>query len=116
VPREDLTPEQQQQLPTGCCGAYISPLKLEDTELPTAQRPIEAKARRSRVDGAGTITFEGDVTLGQGVRQLKADRASANRQNRELTLDGNVEVREEGLLIRADSARMNLDTRDATVD
>lgn len=115
VPREELTPEEQQQLPTGCCGAYISPLTLESPDLPVDQLPIEAEARRSSVDGEGTLTFEGDVTLGQGPRRLKADRASANRQSRELTLEGHVVVREEGLLIRADSARMNLDNQDASI-
>lgn len=115
VPREELTPAQREQLPSGCCGAYISPLELEDTAVPVEKLPIEAEADRSRVSADGTLTFEGEVTLGQGPRRLRADRASANRDTRELTLEGNVEVREEGLLIRADEAWMNLDHRDAAV-
>jgi len=115
VARENLTPAQRQQLPAGCCGAYISPLELESETIPVEQLPLEAEADRSSVAADGTLTFSGNVSVRQGPRRFQADNISANRYSRELTLTGEVELRERGLLIRADEAWMNLDHRDAAL-
>lgn len=114
VPLEQLTEAQRKQLSPGCCGAYIAPIN-HNTRLPINQSPIEIQADTSSTDRDATVLLEGHVEVSQGTRELKADQATINQTTREITLKGNIFVREEGLLIHAESAALALDTKNATM-
>ncbi|WP_049723704.1 LPS-assembly protein LptD [Gilvimarinus polysaccharolyticus] len=115
MPREQLSEQQRQALPAGCCGAYVSPYTAAADAPPIEQTDIEASADKTSASGGKTITLEGDVELRQGVRMLRTQRAELNNQTGELLLDGGVTIREDGLLILAERAQMQRDSGDAKV-
>lgn len=116
VPRDQLPPEALQALPTGCCGAYISPYQASGDLSDLGQTPIDAQARRSSAVGGSSIVLEGDVVIRQGARLLKTDRAQVDQNEQSMTLDGNITLREQGLLIYADSAHVDTANEDASLE
>jgi len=108
VAQSDLTPEQQATSPRSCNGAYIEPL-LPDSEANIAPRyaEIKAEADRSQIHmESGEAILEGDVIFTQGWRKLSADRVVVNQQQNNYQLEGNVSIREPGLLVTGDSAHV----------
>lgn len=92
---------------TGCDGAYIAPPSdWEDANKEPDTAPLRASANNSNLEGS-TAFLSGAVELTQGHRRLKADNAVLDRDNNQLRVEGNIEIREPGLLIRADKARIN---------
>ncbi|MDO3383562.1 LPS-assembly protein LptD [Gilvimarinus algae] len=116
VPARELPAEALERLPAGCCGAYISPYTPPEDAAPLDQTPINVRANRSSASGGREITLEGDVELRQGPRLLQTQKAQLNQQTRELLLEEDITLREEGLLIRADRARLVTHSEDATLD
>lgn len=115
VPQEQLTEAQQKLLPTGCCGTYISP-PVEHSELPLEQTPIDIQADSVAISREGIITLEGNVELNQGVRQISAARVIVDRAAGQLQIENNITVREDGLLIHAQYASMNINSQDAELN
>ena len=92
---------------TGCDGAHIAPSPdWEDAGKDPDTAPLRASSNNSNLQGS-TATLSGDVELSQGHRRLKTDRAVLDRDNNQLIVEGNIEIREPGLLIRADKGRIN---------
>ena len=108
VAAEQLSDEQHCKQKTGCEGAYVEPKPdWPEADQNPEQSPLRASSNQSEMI-ANTLTVTGDVSISQGSRSLKADSASLNRDNNELTLSGNVEIREPGMLMRGTDA--NIDT------
>ncbi len=107
----DWVPKTQLQDPsickTGCDGAYVAPAAdWEDADKDPDTSPLRASADSSNMEG-NSVALTGQVVLTQGSRRFKTDKAILDRDNNQLTIDGNVEIREPGLLIRADKATIN---------
>ncbi|MFO7705441.1 MAG: LPS-assembly protein LptD [Halopseudomonas sp.] len=118
MPRGQLSNEQQAAIAPYCGGAYIEPERAgRDNETPFDELPVSAAADSSRFEqGNQTGTLEGDVVLQQGRLQAQSSRASFDQTNNLMVLDGNVRLRDQGVLVLGDSARMQIDTGETRVD
>lgn len=118
VPRAQLTQEQQAAIAPYCGGAYIEPEREgRDNETPFDQLPVSAAADSSRFEqGSQTGTLEGDVLLQQGRLQAQSNSASFDQANNLIVLDGNVRLRDQGVLVLGESARMQIDTGETRID
>ena len=117
VPVESLPEAKRQALPAGCSGAYISPVRTDaDAQAEPDQSPTRGFADRSQLKDKNRVTLEGDVYLTQGYLSLEAQSASFDKQTRMAEVDGEVAIREPGMLLRGRDARMNTDSREAELD
>jgi LPS-assembly protein len=110
VAYEQLTPEQQAQLPIGSCGAYISPLADLINTLDTNNSPTETSSNQSETiekDGFKKITLLGDIIVKKGVQQLTAEQAVYSEKTGSITIDGELTVRQPDLLLIASKGVVN---------
>jgi LPS-assembly protein len=115
VPLAALTNSQRQALAPGSCGAYIAPVR-DDVEatLDPQDAPLRATARSSSIfdnkptaKRATQVILIGDVVVTQGYRQIKANKAQLNQDTGMLIMDGQLELREPGLLVLGSDATVN---------
>ena len=109
VSDEDLTEQQRATNKPGCCGSYIEPVRTdEDANTSPEKAPIRGSANDSKMvtkdDGGREITLQDDVVVTQGYRKIEADQAIIDEQKEQIHLNGNVTLREPGLLIKGDQA------------
>ncbi|MFT6464663.1 MAG: LPS-assembly protein [Halopseudomonas sp.] len=118
VPREQLSSEQQAAIAPYCGGMYVEPEREgRDNETPFNELPVSAAADSSSFEqGSQTGTLEGDVLLQQGRLQAQSNQASFDQANNLIVLDGNVRLRDQGVLVLGDSARMQIDTGETRID
>ncbi|GGD07012.1 LPS-assembly protein LptD [Halopseudomonas salina] len=118
VPRDQLNDEQRAQIASYCGGAYVEPPREgRDDATPFDQLPIYASADSSRFEqGTQTGTLEGDVLLSQGRLQAQSNLASFDQPNNQILLDGNVRLRDQGVLVTGDKASMQIDSGEARID
>ena len=109
VAKEQLTEEQAADCPHACRGAYIAPERTdEDANRPPAESPIRGEADASEIDmDAATALMEGGVVFTQGWRELQSERVEIDRTKGKLELDGNVSIREPGILLVGESASID---------
>ncbi len=118
VPLSALTDEQRDALSPGSCGAYISPIRDDpEASLTPNSAPIRAEADQSslyqtssRNDGNPEdkqVVLIGDVVITQGYRQIKTNRAQLDQGASTLVMEGELELREPGLLVLGDNATVN---------
>ena len=95
---------------SGCDGAYQAPnADWPDADKDPDQASLRATANSSEIEG-DVVLLTGNVAVSQGSRQLLADKARLDRSTNELLIEGDVEIREPGLLIRADEAQIDMNT------
>lgn len=94
----------------GCEGAYIEPTpNWQDAEKDPRNSEVNAEA--SALTAANQETrFNGSVIISQGYRRILANNVILDRNTQEMTVTGNVEIREPKLLIRAENAHINSGT------
>lgn len=127
--REDLSAEQQLDLRPGCYGRYLAPTRDDSSaQLSPDEAPINVWSHQSNVRNEATgkrAIFKDEVTITQGYRQLESDYAELEQQfatdedqpsTDTLRLDGNLHIREPNLLIRGDSATVNITDNTAQVN
>jgi len=106
VPRSELTEAQLAECPAACKGAYVNP--AANGSVDPSQAPIEGLADFSEIDTANeTAILEGNVEFTQGFRQLRAERVKIDRGQASLSLDGDISIREPGILMTGDSASID---------
>ena len=105
VPVEELTEEQKKLVPTACCGAYIAPPR-DDAEatLDPEKASIFGTADYSESEKQTKFIMHSDVRLTQGRRSFRADTFTFDKLTREAELKGNIQMREPGVLLRAERA------------
>jgi len=114
VPLESLTEEQKKALPIACCGAYVAPVRTDpEANLSPEEASLFGHAVGSESEQQSRITLKGDVRLTQGNRTITTDRFYLDKETRQAELTGNIQVREPGLLFRADHADININSGDA---
>ncbi|MBU3069066.1 LPS-assembly protein LptD [Aestuariicella sp. G3-2] len=116
IDQEQMTEEQRAAMAPGCCGSYIEPVRTDDdAQLDPDKAPLRATADSSEWVQETTAVLTGDVNLTQGYRQVQSDKATLNQTDNTAELEGNVRIREPGLLVTGSRAEMNLDTNEANV-
>lgn len=117
VPLDELTEEQKAQVPTACCGAYVAPPRDDaESEMDPEKANIFGTADYSEAEKQTKFIMRNDVRLTQGRRSFRADTFTFDKTTREAELDGNIQVREPGLLLRADKAYVDTNTGNARLD
>jgi len=111
-----LTDEQKQSQTDGCCGRYIEPARdYPDAELNPDDAPLRASSTTTEAQD-NVATMKGDVQISQGHRQVRSNTAVLDQDARTATLEGNVQLREPGLLMLGKKAHFNLDSGELVVN
>jgi LPS-assembly protein len=118
VPVENLTEAQKQTLPNACCkGAYVPPERTDaEAGLKPEVAPVRAHSDEEISEAQTRLEFRGNVSITQGNRSITTDSASYDKASKQAQLKGGIQVRDPHVLVRADSADVNLDTGDAHFD
>lgn len=112
VPVAQMTPAQRASVPANCCGAYLEPARqgLDGQPLDPAADPANAP---TLFTAPGTIeqgidsrvSIAGAVNIQQGNRTVTNTASTQiDQQADTITLNGNVEFREPGVLLTGSSA------------
>jgi LPS-assembly protein len=113
--RRQVPEQQRDDQCLRCDGAYVDPLGHLDRSQPPEAADINATAGSTEMRGS-TVTFSDGVVVQQGYRQLRADSATLDRVERSGQLQGNIEIREPGLLLRGEQARIFSSTGEANIE
>lgn len=117
IPMEELTEEQKKLVPTACCGAYIAPPRDDaESDLDPEKANIFGTADYSEAEKQTKFVMHSDVRLTQGRRSFRADTFTFDKTTREAELKGNIQVREPGVLLRAERAYVDTNTGNAELD
>lgn len=112
VEEDALTPEEIDKMSPGCCGDYIEPKRdYPDADLKPEDASLRVVSTSTEVLQENIAHLKGNVHLTQGYRQARSDNATVNQSERTVDLEGNVELREPGLLVTGSTAHVNMDTR-----
>ena len=112
VPLADVPESLRDRLCLICDGRYIDPLAQENTSTRPEKTDIHARADSTEM-GDTEVILVGDVTAIQGYRQMRSDTATINREKETATLVGNVTLREPGVLLLGDNAKVYANTGEA---
>ena len=112
VPREAMTPAQQDALAANCCGGFVDPsLELfaglaDPSESETVFKATAGLSQLSQ----DLITIDGDIIVQQGARTIKNNETTTiNRDQNTILMDGDVVFREPGVMLRGSSAYIDSD-------
>ena len=110
-------PPEQRPITRGVCeGAYLAPvIQRPDAPADPRQAPVEATADSYETSDDGSITLTGDVIIQQGGRQLESDRIVIQQKTRETRLEGNVRIRQEGMLMTGSEGSFNLNEKNLSL-
>lgn len=103
--------------PGQCQGEYIDgSINTDIPERTDSEAPITASGNSAlHVEGHST-TLTGDVSVHQGYQMLSGDFFTLDDQTERYTVEGNVRVRQKGLLIQGARVEGNFETGTATID
>jgi len=117
VEKQDMTPQQQADLASYCCGAYIEPKRdYPDANLDPEQAPLRVNALSTEAQTESVAVLDGDVHISQGYRQVRSDSAKVDQNSRQVTLSGNVRFREPNMLVMGDNAKLDLNSEEVEID
>ena len=115
VPLEQVPPPLRDLSCRLCGGRYLDPKAgLAGGEDPQ-RADIEATAARTELRGS-QVRLEGGVEVTQGYRDLASDRADYDRVNETGEVEGNIVLREPGLLLRGSRGAFYSRTGEAQLD
>ncbi len=95
-----------------CGGRYLDPLRDEDRSKEPETADIDATSTSSELR-EDTVEFSGGVEVTQGYRRLRADSATLDREHNAGDLEGNIVLREPGLLLEGDTAHIESQSGEA---
>ena len=117
VQAADMTPQQRQQYGNKACGAFIEPRREQaDTDLDIQDAPLRVTANSTKASSDKVAVLEGDVQISQGSRQIKSDFATIDQNAQKVTLKGNVEFREPGILLKGEDAGIDVANSNVTIN
>lgn len=117
VPRAQLEKTEQANIPPCCEGAYVEPARQGAAHTPDKDGPTFVSARASSYDQhTETATLAGEVVVRQGNLQVEADEVSLNQKSGLGTLEGNIRLRDKGVLISGQRAEVQLDSGEAKIE
>ncbi len=107
IPREDLNAAELVTIPSYCCGAFVDPLAGQvdsNAEPAESETTLEATTGFSQINQSLT-EVDGDVVVSQGYRRITNNQTtSINRTENTVLMEGDIEFREPGMLLRGNSA------------
>ncbi len=116
IPKEVLTAAQKNYVAAYCSGAYIEPLPTyPDSKLDPAKAAIQFSAKKTESLDLNRAKLEGDVQISQGYRQVRSDEAVFDQASRKVSLNGNVQFREPGLLLLGSEAELDSYNREVRI-
>ena len=117
VNKSNMTDDQKAKLSRHSCGAFIDPL-IDDqgTLLEMEDAPLVVYSEDSEATSDSSVTLKGDVQISQGNRKIRANTAMLDQGNRQVSLKGNVQFREPGLLLIGQEANIDIDNRNVVMD
>jgi LPS-assembly protein len=116
-PRDELSDEQQKLLIGGCRGLYIEPLNTgPEANIPPDIAPLRFSADDVDFSDSNHATLQGNVEIHQGSRRLRSDQVRINQSTSTIILEGNVQLREPGLLAIGERAELNNNAGTSTID
>lgn len=94
------------QTPGNACGGYYLQPENPNPQslLPPEEADVLLSAENVDQQVAGVLLLTGNVEMYQGQRRLRCDTMYLNREQQRSTLSGNIQMREQGLLLMADEA------------
>lgn len=98
-------PESQRPRHLGVCsGVYLAP-----PSAPLEERDGKVRASADSVDTTldGRLVLEGDVRVQQNGNEMRSDRVRLNQTTGQTELEGNVTLRQPGLLVRGQTAHLD---------
>jgi LPS-assembly protein len=101
---DQLSPAQKAKIPEGCCGLYVEP------PVPTAAgNPDDVNVNSNTVDTSpdGKTEANGKLTFRQGALRGSADHGNYDENQQLLTLDSNILLRQNGMLLTGQTATVN---------
>ena len=112
VPMEQMTAEQRASLPANCCGAFIEPTRtgldgqvLDATADPATAPTLFTAPGAIEQDTDARVNIAGAVSIQQGNRTISNSAATQiDQQADTITLTGDVEFRESGVLLTGSGA------------
>lgn len=109
LPIEYLPEETAQTINPGCAGTYVDPFTGATQSLNTAieESPLIIEADYSEVNQVNFAKLEGDVRISQGDRAIGAGEMYYDRTKDEATLEGDVTIRQPGMLVRGSRASVS---------
>lgn len=117
VPLSELTPAQREVLPTACCGAYVTPARDDaDALADPATSTLRARADSSDAQLQSEFVMQGNVQITQGYRSIRADHATYSQTERTAQISGDIQIREPGMLMRAERANLDIDRGNASLE
>ncbi|MDG1388206.1 MAG: LPS-assembly protein LptD [Halioglobus sp.] len=111
----DVPPELRDDRCIDCQGRYMDPLRDVDTSVSPDNAPINADASEVELY-ENTAILSGGVSLTQGYRQMRADQVSLDRLESMGILEGNITLREPGILLRGERAQIYSETGVASIE
>ncbi|WP_185235532.1 LPS-assembly protein LptD [Teredinibacter franksiae] len=111
-PTHTLSAAQRATVSPGCDGLYIDPMmsiaaSLGDEADKLEQVPLQIEADETVVREGETAQLQGNVELSQGARRIFADKMTYEIDKDLASMEGNVQVRQPGLLLHGSSAKAN---------
>lgn len=103
--RRQVPPALRDAQCINCNGRYLDPLADVDRSVPPERSDINATAGSTEIQD-NTVRLSGGVNVQQGYRHLSGDEAVLDRAQRAGVVDGNITVREPGLLLRGEHAEI----------
>jgi LPS-assembly protein len=116
VERADLAPEQLEGRPEYCSGRYVLPPFPYPLDSDPDTFPIRGDAENVTYFLDGRVALNGAVTLSQGNRRITGHQGSLDQETGQGLMSGQVQVLEPGLVFEGESARVDLESRGASVD
>jgi len=113
LPPEKLDWQIYEQRPPGqvCRGYYASPpLDLPEPDLSMSNARLFAESKQMNYTAEGGLSLSGDVRLRQGPLYLLSDQAWVNSDRTRAEFTGNLEVRQDNLLLRGARGDYHLDS------
>ena len=113
----NMTAQQQKRYSNTSCGAFIEPrYNNEDTGVDMQDAPLRVTADSTKASSDKIALLEGDVQISQGNRQIKSDFAIIDQNAQKVSLQGNVEFREPGLLLTGEDAYVDVANSNVTIN
>ncbi len=113
VPAEQLSAEQRLQLGPGCRGMYVDPLANQSSPQTLEEADLIIESSSSQMVNGQHFVMEGGVEVSHGPRSIGAERMQFDRNEQQAELEGEVTIRNPGMLILGDSARVSTKNEEA---
>ncbi len=109
VERDNLPPELLAQCPRACDGMYVEPERdYPGIDMPPGQASLDVESDLSQVEGEeGVARMQGNVELTQGWRSIQANQVTVLRNENRIDIQGDIRLREPGLLITGGAASID---------